>query len=302
VLRPTRQLLRHDRRKKKELRETSPSQSILTKLNDRLARPRGNDFSGWKAITCGLAQGNMGSDESQEDNARRIVEKLGEIVAKTKEAIESISGYPLTSVQGKRQFWALKLQNVFLGYKTRKYVPLPVLPNLQQVLKRCSSSVPSDRSRRLVEVAEDCVNPFQKIKPDVGFASEIINEAFNAAEEIEEKPKSSKGSEEAWVRSKALADVYQVMKTVDFEKAKGVGSNVLKIVDDFLSEEEKTSGKQSMLYGRALVHAVEVVSKIDAEKALRIAEGIELGEERAEALIYILESYVYSLIMMGARF
>jgi hypothetical protein len=244
----------------------------------------------------------MGSDESQEDNARRIVEKLGEIVAKTKEAIESISGYPLTSVQGKRQFWALKLQNVFLEYKTRKYVPLPVLPNPQQVLKRCSSSVPSDRSRRLVEVAEDCVNPFQKIKPDVGFAREVINEAFNAAKEIEEKPKSSKGLEEAWVRSKALANVYQVMKTVDFEKAKDVGSNVLKTVDDFLSEEEKTSGKQAMLYGRALVHAVEVVSKIDVEKALSIAQGIELGEERAEALIYVLESYVYSLIMMGARF
>jgi len=151
-------------------------------------------------------------------------------------------------------------------------------------------------------VAEDCVNPFQKIKPDVGFAKEIINEAFNAAEEIEEKPKSSKGLGEAWVRSIALADVYQVMKMIDFEKAKDVGSDVLKTVDDFLSEEEKTSGKQSMLYGRALVHAVEVVSKIDVEKALSIAEGIELGEGRAEALIYVLESYVYSLIMMGARF
>jgi hypothetical protein len=92
------------------------------------------------------------------------------------------------------------------------------------------------------------------------------------------------------------------MKIIDFEKAKEVGLKVLKTVDEFIIEEEKTSGKQSMLYGRALVHAVEVVSKIDVERALRIAEGIEVGEGRAEALIYILESYVYSLIMMGTQF
>jgi hypothetical protein len=244
----------------------------------------------------------MGSDESQENNAKRIVEKLEEIVAETKEAIGSISGYPETSVQRKRQFWAEKLQSVFLEYKARKYLPLPVYPSLQQVLRRCSSSIPSNRSRCLVEVAEDCVNPFQTVKTDVKLAKEIIDEAFNAAKEIEEKPNSSKGLEEAWARSKALANVCQVMKIMDFEKAKEVGSRVLKTVDEFISEEEKTSGKQSMSYGRALVHAVDVVSKIDAEKALRTAERIELGEERAEALIYVLESHVYSLIMMGARF
>ena len=83
---------------------------------------------------------------------------------------------------------------------------------------------------------------------------EVINEAFNAAEEIDEKPKSSKGLEEVWVRSKALADVYQVMKTVDFEKAKDVGSNVLKTVDDFLSEEEKTSGKQKHCLSSGRLH------------------------------------------------
>jgi hypothetical protein len=119
--------------------------------------------------------------------------------------------------------------------------------------------------------------------------------------EIKEKPNGSKGLEEAWVRSKALAYVCRVMKIIDFEKAKDVGLKVLKTVDEFISEEERTSGKQSTLYGRALVHAVEVVSKIDAERALRIAEGIELGEERAEALIYILESYIYSLLMMGIK-
>lgn len=163
----------------------------------------------------------MDSDHSQKDDAKRTVEKLEEIVEKIKEAIGSISGHPQTSVQRKRQFWADKLQSVFLEYKTRKYMPPPVYPNLQQVLRRCSSSVPSDRSR-------------------------------------------------------CLADV-----------------------DEFMIEEEKMSGKQSTLYGRALVHAVEVVSKIDAERALRIAEGIEPGEERTEALIYILESYIYSLLMMG---
>jgi hypothetical protein len=244
----------------------------------------------------------MCSDESQEDDAKRIVEKLEEIVTKIKEAIGSISGYPETSVQRKRQFWAIKLQSVFLEYKTRKYVPLPVYPNLQQVLKRCSSSVPSDRSCCLVDVAEDCVNPFQTVKTDVRFAEEVIDEAFKAAMEIEEKVNSSKGSEEAWIRSKALANVYQVMKIIDFEKAKEIGSKVLKTADESIIEEEKTSGKQSMLYRSALVHAVEVVSKIDAKKALCIAEGIGLGEERAAALIYILESYVYSLIMRGIRF
>ena len=244
----------------------------------------------------------MGSDESQKDDAKRTVEKLEEIVAKIKEAIGSISGYPVTSVQRKRQFWAYKLQSVFLEYKTRKYMPLPVNPNLQQVLRRCSSSLPSNRSRCLVDVAEDCVNPFQTVKTDVKFAEEVIDEAFRAAVEIEEKLNSSKGLEEAWVRSKALANVYRVMKITDSEKAKEVGLKVLKTVDEFIIEEEKTSDKQSMLYGRALVHAVEVVSKIDAERALRTAEGIELGEERAEALIYILESYVYSLIMMGTQF
>ena len=241
-------------------------------------------------------------DESRNDDAKRTVEKLEEIVAKIKEAIGSISGYPVTSVQRKRQFWADKLQSVFLEYKIRKYMPLPVYPNLQQVLRRCSSSLPSNRSRCLVDVAEDCVNPFQTVKTDVKFAEEVIDEAFRAAMEIEEKLNSSKGSEEAWVRSKALANVYRVMKIIDFEKAKEVGLKVLKTVDEFIIEEEKTSGKQSMLYGRALVHAVEVVSKIDAERALRTAEGIELGEEHAEALIYILESYVYSLIMMGTQF
>ena len=244
----------------------------------------------------------MGSDESRKDDAKRTVEKLEEIVAKIKEAIGSISGYPVTSVQRKRQFWADKLQSVFLEYKIRKYMPLPVHPNLQQVLRRCSSSLPSNRSRCLVDVAEDCVNPFQTVKTDVKFAEEVIDEAFRAAMEIEEKLNSSKGSEEAWVRSKALANVYRVMKIIDFEKAKEVGLKVLKTVDEFIIEEEKTSGKLSMLYGRALVHAVEVVSKIDVERALRIAEGIEVGEGRAEALIYILESYVYSLIMMGTQF
>jgi hypothetical protein len=244
----------------------------------------------------------MSSDEFQTEYAKSTVEKMEAILAKAKEAIGSISGYPLTDLQRKREFWAMKLQSVFLEHKTRKYMPLSVNPNIQQILKRCSSSVPSIRSRCLVDVAEDCVNPFQKIKPDVGFVKEIVNEAFNAAIEIGEKPKSSKGLEEAWLRTKALANVFQVMIRIDFEKAKDISSSVLKTVDDFLGEEEKTSGKQSMLYERALVHAVEVVSKIDAEKALRITEGIELSEERAEALIYILEGYVNSLIMMGVRF
>jgi len=248
-----------------------------------------------------LTFSDMGSDESKEDDAKRTVEKLEEIVEKIKEAIGSISGYPEISVQRKRQFWAYKLQMVFLEYKTRKYMPLPVYPNLQQVLRRCSSLVPYTRSRCLADVAEDCVNPFQTVKLNVKFAEEVIGEAFKAAMEIEEKPNASKGLEEAWFRSKALAYVCRVMKIVDFEKAKEVGLKVLKTVDEFISEEEKTSGKQSMLYGRALVHAVEVVSKIDAERALRIAEGIELGEERAEALIYILESHIYSLIMMGTK-
>ena len=248
-----------------------------------------------------MAYGDVDSDHSQKDDAKRIVEKLEGIVGKIKEAIGSISRHPQTSVQRKRQFWAEKLQSVFLEYKTRKYMPLPVYPNLQQVLRRCSSSVPYNRSRCLADVAEDCVNPFQTVKTDVKFAKEIVGQALKAAMEIEEKSKGSKGLEEVWIRSKALANVYRVMKIIGFEKAKEVGLKLLKTVDEFMIEEEKMSGKQSTLYRTALVHAVEVVSRIDAERALRIAEGIELGEERTESLIYILESYLHSLLMIGIK-
>lgn len=238
------------------------------------------------------------SDESKKADIERAVAKIEEVTGKVKETIQSMSS-PLE--RSERLSLVNALQTISVQYLP-KYLPVsPICRSYQEALRHCSSSVPYRRALCLADVAEDYVNPFRTAKGDVRVAREVIEEALKAAGEVGEERDCSKGLEEAWVRTKALAYVFRVLKGVDPEKAKDIRDEVLEAVDEHISEEERGTGPGSLLYESALLHAVEAVSKIDPEKALGISEKILGSSKRARALIHVLDSYIYYLCMMGVK-
>lgn len=242
--------------------------------------------------------GDTHSDESKKEDIERAVAKIEEITGEVRETIQSMSS---PSERSERLSLVNALQTISVQYLP-KYLPVsPVCRSYQEALRHCSSSVPYRRAVCLADVAEDYVNPFRTAKGDVKVAGEVIEEALKAAGEVEEKRDCSKGLEEAWVRTKALAYVFRVLKMLDPKKAKGIRHEVLEAVDEHIGEEERGTGSGSLLYESALLHAVEVVSKIDSEKALGIAQKIVGSSKRARALIHVLDSHIYYLCMMGVK-